>query len=152
MDDAKRRAMIKAQVAKKKEFGDVDPKGMGSSNPSIKRKLLSKRDRPPKKPKVPLEPIVGLMAEGVKTVTPVKHGASKGFMKAPSIDQEKPPILLREDSKHALKQILSIMSSEDYEDLGNHSTEAMGELGLFSVAQVTMPVNLLSVLFHWLSI
>ena len=130
----------------------MDPKGMGSSNPSIKRKLPSKGGRPPKKPKVPLEPIVGLMAEGVKTVTLMKHGAGKGFMKAPSTDQEKPPILLREDSKHALKQILSIMTSEDYEDLRNHSIEAIGEFGLFAVAQVTMPVDLLSIHFHWLFI
>ena len=130
----------------------MDPKGMGSSNPFIKRKLPSKGGRPPKKPKVPLEPIVGLMAEGVKTVTLMKHGAGKGFMKAPSTDQEKPPVLLREDSKHALKQILSIMTSEDYEDLRNHSMEAIGEFGLFAVAQVTMPVDLLSIHFHWLFI
>ena len=110
MDDAKRRAMIKAQVAKKKEFDDVDPKGTGSSNSSIKRKLLSKGDRPPKKPKVPLEPVVGLMAESVKMITPVKHGDGKGFMKAPSTDQEKLPVLLRKDSKHVLEQILSIMT------------------------------------------
>ena len=103
MDDSKRRAMIKAQVVKKKEFGDVDPKGTGLSNPSIKKKQPSKGDHPPKKPKVPLDPDVGLMAEGVKTVTLVKHGAGKGFMKAPSIDQEKPPVLLRKDSKHALE-------------------------------------------------
>ena len=38
MDDAKRRAMIKAQAAKKKESGDMDPKGTSLSNPSIKRK------------------------------------------------------------------------------------------------------------------
>ena len=56
------------------------------------------------------------MAEGVKTVTLVKHGAGKGFMKALSIDQEKPPVLLHEDSKHSLEQISSIMTSEDYED------------------------------------
>ena len=130
----------------------MDPKGMGSSNPSIKRKLPSKRGRPSKKPKVLFEPIVGLMTEGVKTVTPMKHEAGKGFMKAPSTDQEKPPVLLREDSKHALKQILSIMTSEDYEDLRNHSMEAMGEFGLFAVAQVTMPVDLLSIHFHWLFI
>ena len=152
MDDAKRRAMIKAQAAKKKEFGDVDPKGTGSSNSSIKRKLPSKGDRPPKKPKVPLEPVVGLMAEGVKMITPVKHGDGKGFMKAPSTDQEKLLVLLCKDSKHVLEQISSIMTSEDYEDLGNHSTEAMGESGLFVVTQVTMPVNLLSIHFHWLSI
>ena len=106
---------------------------MVASNPSIKRKPPPKGDRSAKKPKVSLEPIVGLMAEG-KTVTPVKHGAGKGLMKAPSTTQEKPPVLLREDSKPALEQISSIISSEDYEDLGNHSTEAMGESGLFAVA------------------
>ena len=99
-----------------------------------------------------MELVLGLMAEGIKTVTPVKHGGSKGLMKASSVDQEKPPVLLYEDSKHTLEQISSIMTSEDYEDLGNHSTEAMEESGLFSVAHVTMPVNVLSVHFHWLSI
>ena len=103
MDDAKRRVMIKSHAAKKKETGDVDPKGTGSSNSSIKRKQLSKGDRPPKRPKVPLEPVVGLMAQGAKTVTPVKHGAGKGLMKASSTSKEKPPILLREDSKYALE-------------------------------------------------
>ena len=81
------------------------------------------------------------MAEG-KTVTPAKHGVGKGLMKAPSNIPEKPPVLLREDSKHALKQISSIISVEDYEDLGNHSTEAMGEFGLFVVAQVILSVTL----------
>ena len=64
----------------------------------------------------------------------MKHWAGKGFMKAPSTDQEKPLVLFREDFKHALEQISSIMTSEDYEDLGNHFTEVMGELGLFAVA------------------
>ena len=68
--------------------------------------------------------------------TLVKHGAGKGFMKAPSNIPEKPPVLLHEDSKHTLEQISSIIFAEDYEDLGNHSTEAMGESGLFAVAQV----------------
>ena len=77
------------------------------------------------------------MAKGAKTVTPVKHGSGKGLMKAPSTSQEKPPPLLRDDSKFALEKLSSIISSEDYEDLGNHSTEAMGETGLFAVAQVT---------------
>ena len=81
-----------------------------------------------------MELVIGLMAEGIKTVTPVKHGASKGLMKASSIDQEKPPVLLYEDSKHTLEQISSIMTSEDYEDLSNHSTKAMGESRLFAVA------------------
>ena len=74
------------------------------------------------------------MAEGAKMVTPVKHRAGKGPMKAPSTNQEKLPVLLCEDSKHALEQLSFIISSEDYEDLGNHSTEAMGETGLFAIA------------------
>ena len=135
MDDAERRALIRSQAAKKKESGDVALTAMVANNPSIKRKPTPKGDRQAKKPKVSLEPVVGLMAEG-KTITPMKHGASKGFMKAPSTILKKPPILLREDSNHALEQISSIISAEDYEDLGKHSTEAMGESSLFVVAQV----------------
>ena len=97
-----------------------------------------------KKSKVSLEPIIGLKAEG-KTVIPMKHGLGKGFMKAPSNLLEKPPVLLREDSKHALEQISSIISAEDYKDLGNHSTEAMGEFGFFAVAQVIRSVSFSSV-------
>ena len=135
MDDAKRRALIKSQAAKQKESSEVVvPKG---TIPSVKRKQSSKSDRPHKQQKVPLEPVVGLMAEGAKTVTPVKHRSGKGLMKAPSTSQEKPPPLLCDDSKFALEKLSSIISSEDYEDLGNHSTEAMGETGLFVVAQVT---------------
>jgi len=133
MDDAKRRALIKTQVAKRKESGKVVPKGTA---PSIKRKPSSKVDRPHKQQKVSLEPVVGLMAEGLKIVTPIKHGSSKGLMKAPSTSQEKPPPLLRDDSKYALEKLSSIIMSEDYKDLGNHSTEVMGETGLFAVAQV----------------
>lgn len=76
------------------------------------------------------------MAEGAKTITPVKHGFGKGLMKASSTSQEKPPPLLRDDSKFALEKLSSIISFEDYEDLGNHSTEAIGETSLFAVAQV----------------
>ena len=65
MDDAKRRTLIKTLATKGKESGDVAPKGTA---PLIKRKQPSKGDRPLKQQKVPLEPIVGLMAEGVKTV------------------------------------------------------------------------------------
>ena len=128
------------------------PKGTGSSNPSTKRKQLPKGNRPAKKPKVPLEPVVGLMAKGAKTVTPVKHEAGKGPMMAPSTNQEKPLVLLRDYSKHALKQLSSIISSEDYEDLGNHSTEAMGETSLFAIAQVILPVDFISILSSRLSI
>ena len=133
MDNVKRRAAIRLQAAKNKE-ADVDPMGTGSSKPSTKRRLLSKGDRAPKKTKVSLEPVVGFMAEGVKTVTPAKHGADKGLMIAPLGTQKKPPILLCEDPKYALEKLLSIITCEDYEDLGNHSTEAMGEMGLFSIA------------------
>ena len=133
MDDTKRRALIKSQAVKKKESGDVVLTATVASNPSIKRKPTPKGDHQAKKPNVSLEPVVGLMAEG-KTITLVKHGAGKGFMKALSTIPEKPPVLLREDSKHALEQISSIISAEDYEDLGNHSTEAMREFGLFAVA------------------
>ena len=87
MDDAKKRALIKSQAAKRKESGDVAPKGTVLS---IKRKQQpSKGDHPHKQQKVPLEPVVGLMAEGTKTVTPAKHGSGKGLMKVPSTNQEK---------------------------------------------------------------
>ena len=139
MDDAKRRALIKSQAAKKKKSSDMAPMATVASNPSVKRKPVPKGDCQAKKPRVSLEPIIGLMDEG-KKVTPVKHGASKGLMKVPSTIPEKPPVLLCEDSQHALKQISSIISTEDYEDLGNHSTEAMGEFGLIAVSQVIRPV------------
>ena len=96
---------------------------------------MPKGDRQAKKPKVSLELVVELMAEG-KTATPVKHEAGKGLIEAPSTIPKKLPILLCEDSKHALERISSIISTKDYEDLGNHSTEAMRESGLFAVAQV----------------
>ena len=104
--------------------------------PSTKRKLPEKQGRLPKKPKTVLEPIVGLKAEGRKTITPAKHGAGKGLMTGPSTTQEKPPVLLQEDSKYALEKLSSILTSKDYKDLSNHATEAMGESGLFCVAQV----------------
>ena len=144
MDDAKRRALIKAQAAKKKESGDMASSAVVAINPSTKRKTAPKSDHQAKKSKVSLEPVVGLMAEG-KTITLAKHGSGKGFMKTPSNHLEKPPVLLREDSKHALEQISSIISVKDYEDLGNHSTEAMGESGLFAVAQVIRSVSFSSV-------
>ena len=108
--------------------------GMGSSKPLTKMRLPSKGDSAPKKPKVSLEPVVGLMAEGAKTVTRAKHGASKGLMISLPGSQKKPPVLLRVDPKYALEKLSSIITSEDYEDLGNHSTEAMGETSLFSIA------------------
>ena len=139
MDNAKGTAAIRHQAAKIKE-ADVDPMGMGSSKPLTKRRLPSKGDRAPKKPS--LEPVVGLMAEGVKTVTSAKHGANKGLMIALPGSQKKPPVLLREDPKYALEKLSSIITSEDNEDLGNHSMEAMRETSLFSIAQVISVVFL----------
>ena len=134
MEDAKRRAAIRSKAAKNKET-DEGAMGTGSSRPLAKRPML-KVDRAPKKQKVSMEPVIGLMAEGKKTVTPAKPGGGKGLMVPPPGSQKKPLVLLREDPKYALGKISSIIESKDYEDLGNHSTEAMGETGLFSIAQV----------------
>ena len=134
MEDAKRKAAIKNKAAKRKET-DEGAMGTGSSRPSAKRPML-KGDRAPKKQKVLTEPVIILMAEGNKTVISAKPRGGKGLMVPPPGSQKKPPVLLREDPKYALGKISSIIGSEDYEDLGNHSTEAMGETGLFSIAQV----------------
>ena len=142
--------MIKSLAVEQKKTGDiVVPKVPGSS---AKRKQPPKSDRPLKQQKVPLEPVVGLMAEGAKTVTPAKHGYGKGLMQGPPVSEEKPPPLLRDDSKFALEKLSSIISAEDYEYLGNHSTEAMGETGLFAVAQVTfLNRHFMSVHSSWFS-
>ena len=79
------------------------PTRTGSSIPSAKRKPLPKGDRPAKKAKVPLEPVVRLMAKVAKMATPTKHGVGKGLMNGLTTNQEKPPVLLREDSKHVLE-------------------------------------------------
>ena len=134
MDDAKRKAAIRSKTAKNKEM-DVGAMGTSSSRPLAKRPM-PKVDRAPKKQKISTEPVIGLMAEGKKTVTPAKPGGGKGLMVPLLGSQKKPPVLLCEDPKYALGKISSIIGSEDYEDLGNHSTEAMGETGLFSIAQV----------------
>ena len=128
MDDAKRRAAIRSKAAKNKET-DKGAMGTGSSRPLVKRPM-------PKVDRAPKIGLIGLMVEGKKTVTSAKPGGGKGLMVPPSGSQKKPPVLLLEDPKYALGKISSIIGSEDYEDLGNHSTEAMGETGLFSIAQV----------------
>ena len=134
MEDAKRRATIKNKAAKNKET-DEGAMGTSSSRPSAKRPMF-KGDRAPKKQKVSMKPVIGMMVDGNKTVTLAKPGGGKGLMVPPPGSQKKPPVLLREDPKYALGKLSSIISSENYEDLGNHSTEAMGETSLFSIAQV----------------
>ena len=113
----KKESSYQTSGSKNKE-ADVDPMGTGSSKPSTKRRSPSKGDCAPKKPKVSLEPVVGLMVEGAKTVTPAKHGAGKGLMIPPPGSQKKSPVLLREDPKYALEKLSLIISFEDYEDLG----------------------------------
>ena len=76
MDDAKRRAAIKSKAAKNKET-DVGAMGTSSSRPLVKRPM-PKVDHAPKKQKISTEPVIGLMAEGKKTVTPAKPGAGEG--------------------------------------------------------------------------
>ena len=141
MEDAKRKAAIRVQAAKRKET-DEGAMGTGSSKPSAKKRPLPKGDRAPKKQKVSTEPVIGLMAKGNKTVTPAKHGGGKGLMVPPPSSQKKPSVLLREDPKYALEKLSSIIGSVDYEDLGNHLTKAIGETGLFSIAQVRVRRNL----------
>ena len=141
MDDAKRRAAIRLQATKNKDT-NVGAMGTGSSKSFTKKRPLPKGDRAPKKQKVSSEPVLSLMAEGTKTVTPAKHGGDKGLMIPLPGSQKKPPVLLREDPKYALEKLSSIIGKEDYEDLGNHSTEAIGGIGLFSIAQVRVRHNL----------
>ena len=94
MDDAKRRATIRNKAAKNKET-DEGAMGTGSSRPLAKRPM-PKVDRAPKKQKVSTEPVIGLIAEGKKTVTPAKPGGGKGLMVPPPGSQKKPLVLLRE--------------------------------------------------------
>ena len=82
MEDAKRRAAIRNQAAKRKET-EEGTVGMGSSRPSAKRRPLLKGDHASKTQKVSSEPVIGLMAEGNKTVTPAKQGGGKGVMVPP---------------------------------------------------------------------
>lgn len=123
--------MIKSQAAKWKE-GDQIPNGTDQSHSSSKRKVPPKQDHPPKKPKVSLELVVGLEAEGTKTVTLAKHGTGKSFIKGLSTSQEKPPILLREDSKYSLERLSSIITSEDYEDLATTPRRRWGRWGFLA--------------------
>ena len=98
MEDAKRRAAIRNQVAKRKET-DKGAMGTGSSKPSAKKRLLLKGDRAPKKQKVSTEPVIGLMTEVNKMVTSTKHGGGKDLMVPPPGSQKKPPVLLYKDPK-----------------------------------------------------
>ena len=141
MDESKRRAFIKQQAAaKKKQEGSLPSKARGQANLSTKRKPLMKTDHPLKKPKVTPESAIGIKAETKKTATLLAQGRGKGLMTGHVPVTEKPPVLFCEESWYALKQLSSIITTDDYEDLSNHATEAMRETSLFSIAQVTMSV------------
>ena len=121
---------------------ESNPKGTGPVSPSTKRKPSKKTDHLPKKPKVVPEPVMGSKVETKKTVTSIRPGKGKGHITGP-VSFEKPPFLLCEDSKYALERLSSIIIADNYEDLSNHATGAMGEMGLFSIAQVTVSILLL---------
>ncbi|KAL0014477.1 hypothetical protein SO802_001546 [Lithocarpus litseifolius] len=97
-------------------------------------KTTDKGDRPPKKPKVVTGLIVGETPPSTKLPPSPLPGKRKGLMTGQGPVSEKCPVLLREDSRYAIGKLSSIIKDDDYEDLGNHATEAMGETGLFSLA------------------
>ncbi|XP_075640614.1 uncharacterized protein LOC142612399 [Castanea sativa] len=135
MDAARRRALIKQQAAvKKKQEGNLPPK-TGLSIQSAKRQPSEKVDCHSKKQKL-VTGLVAVQGSGELKMPPkLGIGRGKGLMTNPDPVKERPPVLLREDSQYALHKVTSILTDEDYEDLGNHATEAMGETALYSLAQ-----------------
>ena len=96
MEDAKRRAAIRSKAAKNKET-DEGAMGTGSSRPLAKRPML-KVDRAPKKQKVSTEPVIGLMAEDKKTVTPAKPGGGKGWFLLRVVKRNRPSFSVKTQS------------------------------------------------------
>ena len=100
MEEGKRRAFIKQQVAaRKKQEGGLPNKGTGSVNPSTKRKLSEKTDCPPKKPKVTEVVTISATTDPKK---PPLVGKGKGLMTGQVPVTEKHPVLLREDFQYVL--------------------------------------------------
>ena len=78
-------------------------------------------------------------------------GKGKGLMVGKGPITKKTPRPPPRGLQYALKQISSIIKDEDYEDLGNHATKAVGETGLFSLAQVyTRPFPFIRVIVLFL--
>ena len=141
MEDSKRRAYIKQQATmKKKQEGSLPPKGTGPINPSTKRKLSDKVDCPPKKPKVVTGLVIGETLDTSKLPPKLGPRKGKGLMTGHVSVTEERPILLHKDSRYVLKQLSSIIKDDNYADLGNHATKAIGETGLFNLAQVCLSV------------
>ena len=130
MEDSKRRAYIKKQAAAKKNKKGAYP--------------LRRQARPicPLKENQLRRWTIHLRSQRwqgqllVRPPTPASCPLSQGLMTDEVPITKKPPVLLCEDSQYALKQISSIIKDEDYEDLGNHAMEAMGEMYLFNLTQV----------------
>ena len=120
----------------------MPPKGMGLAIPSTKRKPLDKTDRLPKKPKVAAGSGIGENSNANKLTPPFGLGKGKDLITGQGPVIEKRPVLFHEDSWYALKQLFSIIKDDDYKDLGNHATKAMGETGLFSLTQVCISILL----------
>ena len=80
--------------------------------------------------------IVGKKLVAVLVPPPPRHGTGKGLMTTQGPIPKKRPLFLREDPRRVARLFSSIIKDDDYEDLGNHATEAMGETGLFGLAQV----------------
>ena len=95
MEESRRRAYIKQQVAKKKQEASLPPKVTGQANSSAKRKPFEKVDYLPKKPKVVVEPTVGETAATIKLHP--KLGKGKGLMMGADPIVEKRPVFLCED-------------------------------------------------------
>lgn len=140
MDEGKRRALIcnnAAECTKKRLDKEVPPtEGMVQFKKLLKRKPTDKGDRPTKKPQEVAATNVGEKPTNVQVPPPLRHGAKKGLMTAQGPTPEKCPLLLHEDTCRVVGLLLSIIKADDYEYLGNHAIKAMGEMGLFGLAQV----------------
>lgn len=140
MEEGKRRALIcnnAAEHAKKQLDREVPPtEGMAQFKKLLKRKPTDKGNHRAKKPQEVVTTNVGKKPTNVQVPPPLRHGAKKGLMTAQGLTPKKRPPLLHEDSCRAVGLLLSIIKADDYEYLGNHAIEAMGETGLFSLAQV----------------
>ena len=97
----------------------MPPKGTGPVNPSTKRKLSDKVDRPPKKPVVVTGLVIGETFDTSKVPPKLGPRKGKGLMTGHVFVTEERPILLYKDSRYVLKQLSSIIKDDNYADLGS---------------------------------
>ena len=69
-------------------------KGTSPIKSFIKQKMMDKVDRPSRKPKVVITPIVGKTPLSTKLPPSPRHGNGKGLMttKGPAVEQHPPPL------------------------------------------------------------